>query len=314
MDQLKMIKMIIPILGLFILSACNTDQDIITTTTTTEATEEAKVCKAKDYTYEEDNLTYDLIWSDEFDGNELDETKWSYATGGYGFGNNELQYYTEGENLSVLDGKLIIETRKEDYVSRHYTSSKITTEESKSFKYAKIDVMAKIPAGRGTWPAIWMLPKDWQYGGWPDSGEIDIMEHVGYDMNEIHGTVHTGDYNHMKGTQKGGSIEVENVDTTFHKYSIEWLPDKIKFFVDDEKYYEFTPTKYFSCPDSGRWPFDQEFYLILNIAIGGNWGGARKIDGDNGVDDTIFPQTMEIDYIRVYQSNEITSLDDIRNN
>jgi len=259
--------------------------------------------KAVGFEYDEDNLTYELVWSDEFDyEGRPDETRWGYDTGGHGWGNNEIQYYTAGDNAIVKDGKLIIEARMEEREGLKYTSTRLVSRNKGDWLYGKIEVSAKLPRGRGTWPAIWMLPTDWAYGGWPNSGEIDIMEHVGYDMNNIVMSIHTQSYNHMKGTQKSGSKRIENVDTEFHVYSIEWLPDKIKWYIDGEKYFEYQPTKFKATPTFKEWPFDKRFHLLINIAVGGNWGGAR------GIDDSIWPQTMEIDYVRVYQAREINEL------
>lgn len=257
-------------------------------------------CWGKGYEYSE-NLEYELVWSDEFDVDGAPNPDyWKYDLGGGGWGNNELQYYTE-DNVIVEDGMLIIEARLEDYENRNYTSTRLVSQNEGSFKYGIVEVRAKLPGGTGTWPAIWMLPTKWVYGGWPHSGEIDIMEHVGYEMNKVHGTVHTSTFNHSKGTQKGNSIMLEDVVNEFHVYKIEWLPDKIHFFVDEELYYTFE-NKWLDCPTRREWPFDQEFHLLFNIAIGGNWGGVQ------GVDDSIFPQQLIIDYVRVYQSDEINEL------
>lgn len=261
-------------------------------------------CKAAGYEYDPESIDdYALVWSDEFDvDGEIDKTKWGYDLGGSGWGNNELQYYTEDLNSWNEDGKMIIEARKETYIGRDYTSARVISKNKGDWLYGKIEVMAKLPTGRGTWPAIWMLPTDWRYGGWPNSGEIDIMEHVGYDQNKIHGSIHTKFLNHQLGTQRSGSRIIDTASTEFHKYSIEWLPDRIFFLIDDVNYFTFFPSRQVSCPTFGQWPFDARFHLLLNIAVGGNWGGAQ------GVDDTIFPQRMEIDYVRVYQSPTITNL------
>ncbi|MBN2882408.1 MAG: glycoside hydrolase family 16 protein [Clostridia bacterium] len=263
---------------------------------TEEPTED---CSGKGFEYDEDNLTYNLVWADEFDYEGLpDDSKWSYDVGGRGWGNNELQYYTEGENANVSDGYLTITARKEEYRGNDYTSSRMVTKLKGDWLYGKIEVSAKLPSGRGTWPAIWMLPTRSVYGGWPRSGEIDIMEHVGFAQGEIHGTVHTDAYNHKDGTQIGKSITRDDVSEVFHKYSIEWFPDKIVFMIDDKLYFIFKPSNLINCPSDEEWPFDQKFHLILNIAIGGDWGGAQ------GIDDSIFPQEMVIDYVRVYQAEE----------
>lgn len=265
------------------------------------------VCKAVDAQYDEDNLTYQLVWSDEFDYEGLpDQEKWGYDVGGHGWGNNELQFYTEGKNVQVGDGYLTITARKEKYNHLNYTSTRLITKNKGDWLYGKIEVRAKLPSGRGTWPAIWMLPTDWKYGGWPRSGEIDIMEHVGYNQGRIHGTIHTAAYNHMKGTQIGKSVVREDATETFYTYAVEWLPDKIKFLIDDKLYFVYKPANLINCPTEEEWPFDQRFHLLLNIAVGGNWGGAR------GVDDRIFPQEMVVDYVRVYQAKELESTGAIR--
>lgn len=238
-----------------------------------------------------------LVWQDEFDGDVLDETKWTAYVGDgcpeiCGFGNNELQYYSDRlQNVQVKDGKLIITALNDSLATRPYSSAKLVTENKASWQYGRIEVMAKIPAGKGNWPAIWMLPEENKYGGWPRSGEIDIMEHVGYNQGTMYGTVHTQSFNHMKGTQKGDSIQIADISDTFHLYAVEWYEDRIDFFKDDEKYHTFANTN----KNTDDWPFDHPFYLILNIAIGGDWGGKYGVAND------IFPNQMEIDYVRVYQ-------------
>lgn len=259
--------------------------------------------KAKGYSYDYDNLTYDLVWSDEFDYEGLpDETKWGYDVGGSGWGNNELQYYTDDSNAYVKDGKLVIEARKEAKEGMDYTSARLISKGKGDWLYGKIEVRAKLPDGLGTWPAIWMLPTDWEYGSWPASGEIDIMEHVGYDQNNIHATIHTQSYYFKINTQKSATKYVEGVSEDFHVYSVEWLPDTILAFIDGEEYFRFEPTKFKENPTYKEWPFDKRMHLLMNIAVGGDWGGAK------GVDESIFPKQMVVDYVRVYQSREITEL------
>ncbi|MCF8303397.1 MAG: family 16 glycosylhydrolase [Bacteroidales bacterium] len=234
-----------------------------------------------------------LVWQDEFDYSGLpDSEKWDYDVGGSGWGNNELQFYTEADtnNARVQNGKLIIEAHKENYSGNEYTSARLITKNKGDWKYGRIEVRAKVPAGRGTWPAVWMLPTDWEYGGWPSSGEIDIMEYVGYDPNVIHQTVHTQAYNHLNGTEQSQSTYLETAEEQFHVYAIEWTEDEIEFFVDGELRFTFENEGTWQ-----KWPFDKRFHLLLNVAIGGNWGGAQ------GVDDSIFPVQMEVDYVRVYQ-------------
>lgn len=239
-----------------------------------------------------------LLWSDEFNyTGSPDTTRWTYDIGNgcptlCGWGNAELQYYTrDRNNIRVEDGKLIIEAHKQVGRKSQHTSAKIKTLKKASWKYAYVEVRAKLPQGRGTWPAIWMLPDTNVYGGWPASGEIDIMEHVGYDPGIVHGTVHTTDFNHMKGTQVGKQKEVVDFNTTFHNYAVNWTENRIEFYIDGVQYHVFKNNG----TGSSAWPFDHPFHLILNIAIGGGWGGAK------GIDESIWPQRMEVDYVRVYE-------------
>lgn len=261
-------------------------------------------CKAKGYEYDPEAIDdYELVWSEEFDYEGApDSDNWVMETGGAGWGNNELQYYTSRlDNASVADGQLTITAKLEDYSGRNYTSARMITRGKASWKYGRFEIRAALPEGRGTWPAIWMMPQYSRYGGWPKSGEIDIMEHVGYDMNNVVSSIHTEDFVHSLGTQKGASLRIEDV-TVMHTYTLDWTPEEMTMRVDGTKIFTYKPTNYRMCPGYDIWPFDQEFFLILNIAVGGNWGGVQ------GVDDTIFPQTMSVDYIRVYQSPFITAL------
>ncbi|MFY0672046.1 MAG: family 16 glycosylhydrolase [Bacteroidia bacterium] len=242
-----------------------------------------------------------LVWADEFDYDGApDSKKWGYDIGGDGWGNEEIQYYTNNrKNSFVKDGYLTIRAIKENVGGRNYSSARLVSREKGDWKYGRFEIRAKLPSGKGTWPAIWMLPTDWEYGGWPESGEIDIMEHVGYDLNVIHGTVHTEDYNHQKNTQKGGSKTVSGATENFHIYAIDWQENRIDFLIDGEKYFTF----YKESDSYKEWPFDKRFHLLLNIAIGGTWGGLE------GVDDNIFPTEMLIDYVRVYQSFDQVNID-----
>ncbi len=237
--------------------------------------------------------SYHLIWSDEFDYSGSPASAcWSFDLGDHGWGNNELQNYTDSrENSVVQDGKLIIKAIKKDNI---WTSARLVTKNKVDFLYGRIEARAKLPAGKGTWPAIWILSTDREYGGWPESGEIDIMEHVGYDPGNVHATVHTRTYNGSLGTQLGNSIMVPDYSTAFHTYTMEWNSEKVDFYLDDEKYFTFNNDK---TGNTGTWPFDKRFHLILNIAIGGNWGGIMGIDPD------LTEATMEIDYVRLYSLN-----------
>ena len=265
-----------------------------TTTTQQQLTDECELARAA----ATDN--WEPVWCDEFlYTGSPDSTKWILENKGDGFGNNELQYYTPRlDNAKVENGVLTITVKKEKYYNRNYTSAKLMSRGKGDFLYGKIEVRAKLPKGKGTWPAIWMMPTDSIYGGWPNSGEIDIMEHVGYDMNRIHGTVHTENYNHVKGTQVGKSTVVSDVYNNYHVYAIEWDTNSIKWFVDGKMYHEFKNDENMN-PDnsSANWPFDQKFYLILNVAFGGNWGGAQ------GIDQNFVESRMIVDYVRVYQKN-----------
>ena len=237
-----------------------------------------------------------LVWSDEFNYSGLpDSTKWSYDTGGRGWGNNELQFYTSNriENARVESGNLIIEARKEKWEDNNYTSARLITKGKGDWKYGRFEVKARIPKGVGSWPAIWMLASTNPLQ-WPDDGEIDIMEHVGYDQGKIHASIHTKDYNHVINTQKTAIVDVPDCSEQFHVYALDWTKDSIKIFIDDHSYFLFANEH----KGKGTWPFDTPFHLLLNIAVGGNWGGQK------GVDEKIFPLKMEIDYVRVYQFPE----------
>lgn len=235
-----------------------------------------------------------LVWSDEFDYSGMpDSSKWSYDIGGHGWGNNEKQYYTAKQlrNASVENGMLTITAIEENLENAAYTSARLVTKNKGDWKYGRIEVKAKLPKGRGMWSAIWMLPTAMEYGGWPKSGEIDIMEHVGYLPDSIFGTVHTGAYNHSIGTQKGSNLFADDVAEEFHIYSLEWDENTIEIYFDEKSFFTFKNEK----KSSEEWPFDRQFYLLLNVAVGGNWGGKE------GIDDSVFPQKMVVDYVRVYQ-------------
>lgn len=235
-------------------------------------------------------LGWHLVWQDEFSGTELDQTKWTFDLGGGGWGNNELEYYTdEPQNVRVQDGHLVIEAHYDEEAIWKYTSGRIKTQYLHSWQYGRIEGRMKIPAGQGIWPAFWMLGMN-EFGGfnWPNTGEIDIMENIGRESNTIHGTVHGPGY-----AADAGISQAYNDGTTwsddFHVYAVEWEPDEIRWFVDDIHYHTLTrddvPTE---------WVFERPFFLILNVAIGGGWPGPPD-------ETTIFPQQMQVDYIRIYQ-------------
>ncbi len=234
------------------------------------------------------------VWRDEFDyTGKPDPARWGYDIGGSGWGNNELEYYTNSLNNARVDGgKLIIEARKEPFNNNKYTSARLVTKKKGDWQYGRVVVRAKLPQGRGTWPAIWMLATNQSYGTdyWPDNGEIDIMEHVGYDPTVIHATAHTKAYYFKINTQKSATTKLPTAFTDFHDYVLEWTPTQLKMLIDTTPYFVFDN------PGDGwqKWPFDKPFHLLLNIAVGGDWGGQK------GIDDSVFPQRMEVDYVRVY--------------
>jgi beta-glucanase (GH16 family) len=240
-------------------------------------------------------VTYEWVfentasWTEEFNTDGApDASKWSYDIGGNGWGNNELQYYTDGLNASVNSGVLTITAKKEPFAGKAYTSTRMVTKNKADWLYGRFEIKAKLPKGRGTWPAIWMLPTESVYGVWPNSGEIDIMEHVGYDLNNVHFTLHANAFYGANG--KGGAKIIATATDDFHIYRLDWTPYGIRGYFDNEKVFEYIN------PNSGyaSWPYDKKFHMLLNIAVGGNWGGAQ------GVDDSIFPATMQIDYVRFY--------------
>ncbi|MBC7533619.1 MAG: glycoside hydrolase family 16 protein [Oligoflexus sp.] len=204
-----------------------------------------------------------------------------------------MQNYTDQrpENVGVQQGNLIIKARKDDFNGYDYSSGRINTQGLARWKYGRIEARIKLPSGRGTWPAFWMLPDDLQTGQWPDYGEIDIMEHVGYDPNIMVSTLHTKDVNHTVNVkQNRANIKVDGAVDSFHIYAVEWFPDHMDFYTDGNKFYTFTNTG----KGAGSWPFDKPFHIILNLAVGGVWGGKK------GVDESIWPRQMLVDYVRVY--------------
>lgn len=235
---------------------------------------------------------YNLVWSDEFEGTALDETKWSYQTGGNGWGNNELQYYTNGANTQVSNNTLSIIAKEETLNGSNYTSSRIRSINKGDWTYGKMEASIKLPEGQGIWPAFWMMPTESVYGIWPTSGEIDIMEYLGHQTSTIYGTCHYGSSFADK-SSSGNSNNINPAtyaDGNFHNFSIEWEPTQIRWYVDGTQYHTF------NAADVGAYtfPFDQDFHFILNVAVGGNWPGSPDAT-------TVFPSILEVDYVRVYQ-------------
>jgi beta-glucanase (GH16 family) len=240
-----------------------------------------------------------LVWADEFDlpdGSRLDPEFWNYSigTGNGGWGNSEWQFYTDRvENSFIEDGKLVIQALEEQHMGAKYTSARVNTMVKAEFAYGRFEARAKMPNTQGIWPAIWMMPTFVKYGGWPASGEIDIVEMIGRDPALVHGTIH---YGNPKGAQTGSYFlpTLETFDQDFHVFAIEWEPGEIRWYVDDEMYHKATHwyTSYPDAPEGA--PFDQPFYWILNVAVGGIWPGYPN-------ESSQFPQRMTVDYVRVYQ-------------
>jgi beta-glucanase (GH16 family) len=245
------------------------------------------------------NNAYELVWQDEFNYSGLPDTSlWKYDTEGNegGWGNHESQHYTEAnkDNAWVEDGILKITAINETYKDKEFTSARLMS--AVDWQYGKMEINAKLPPARGTWSAIWMMPGGWTFndGNWPDVGEIDIMEHVGHELGVIHASAHSKDYQWQEQTQKTGVMTVPEVSKEFHSYILEWTPNLITVSVDDSLYF------YYENEGLGesKWPYKKPYYLILNVAVGGAWGSMQGIDND------AFPQTMEVDYVRVYQKKD----------
>lgn len=227
-----------------------------------------------------------LVWSDEFNYKGLpDSSKWGYAVGGHGWGNNEKQYYTEKDrsNANVANGILTIIAKKQQKENRDYTSARLLTKGKFDFKYGRVETRAKVPAAIGTWPAVWMLGADIDKTGWPGCGEIDILEHRGMELNKMYGTLHYP--GHSGGNGNGKTMVIENASNSFHKYALEWNAAEINLFIDNKLYH--------TVANSDSIPFNHNFFILVNLAMGGNFGGE--------IDKQFTKATLEIDYIRVYQ-------------
>ena len=235
---------------------------------------------------------YTLSWQDEFTGSEINSDYWTFEMGDNGWGNEELQYYTDrSENASLQDGSLIIEAREESFNGAEYTSARIITQDKKTFTHGRVDIRAVLPEGQGIWPALWMLGNNISSIGWPACGEIDIMELVGHEPSTVHGTAHWGPQGQSFSTFKGEEYRLsggEKFSDKYHVFSIIWEPGKIEWYVNDNKYYSIT-----TADVNVTYPFDNEFFFIFNIAVGGRWPG-------NPDATTQFPQRMIVDYIRVF--------------
>lgn len=235
-----------------------------------------------------------LVWADEFNGTSVNTSDWNYEEGDgcpnlCGWGNNELEFYTAGNNASVQSGALVIEARKETRGTRNYTSTRMTTKTKRPFKFGRMDIRAKLPYGQGIWPAFWMMPQDDKFGTWPRSGEIDIMEFLGHETNKVYSTIHYG--------PGPGSINISRntigtapFNDAFHVYSLIWEADRLRFLVDDVVFSDIRKADL----GSNNYPFNESFFFIFNLAVGGNWPGAPNAT-------TYFPQWLIVDYVRVFQ-------------
>ena len=242
---------------------------------------------------------WELVWFDEFEGTEVDQSKWEYMIGDgctfgiCGWGNNELQWY-RAENATIENGSLVITAREESYSGKSYTSSRLRTLNKGDWTYGRFVIRARLPKGQGIWPAIWMLPSDEEYGGWAASGEIDIMELVGHEPDKIHGTIfYGGSWPAQVSSSSTYTLPSGDFSDDFHIFTLEWEPAEMRWYVDGERY--ATKTSWWSSGGDFPAPFDKRFHLLMNVAVGGNWPGNPDVT-------TVFPQRMEIDYVRVYES------------
>jgi beta-glucanase (GH16 family) len=234
-----------------------------------------------------------LVMQEEFDTDGTpDASLWTYevGTGDNGWGNNELQYYTgRTENVTVQNGKLLITARKESYQGASYTSARLITRDKFEQRYGRFEARIKLPFGQGIWPAFWMLGADIGSNPWPQAGEIDIMEYLGQNPTSVFGTLHGPGYSGAESIGKSYTLKNDRFDTGFHVFGIEWSPEYVNFYVDDVLYNQLTPADV-----PGEWVFDKPFFLLMNMAVGGELPGAPN-------DETVFPQTMIVDYVRVYK-------------
>lgn len=237
-----------------------------------------------------------LIWQDEFDGEAIDPNQWEIEIGGHGWGNNEWQFYTDRpENVRLEDGLLVIEARDEKFIRRNYTSGRLKTQGLFAFTYGRVEARMKLPYGQGLWPAFWMLGEDVDDVGWPSSGEIDIMEHIGRQPTNIYGTVHGPGYSGAGGVGNFTTLPGGTLSEEFHVYAIEWEPGEIRWYVDDNQFF-----KLMSDQVPGEWVYDHPFFILVNLAVGGNWPGYPD-------DSTSFSQFLYVDYVRVYQRPEMAA-------
>jgi beta-glucanase (GH16 family) len=268
---------ILAIVGILFLNACGA------------ALPQATAAPAPTPTYAWNPQGWNLVWSDEFDGTTINPKNWVFDKGGNGWGNVEMEYYTDRpENARVENGNLIIEARLEKYEGLQYTSARLNSRGLQEFQYGRIEARMKLPSGQGIWPAFWMLGSN---ASWPLGGEMDIMEYVGKTPDTVYQTVHGPGYSGNKGIGSHFVLGADTLKNDFHIFAIEWAPNEIRWFVDAQEVFKITPAQ---IPAGTQWVYDHPFFMILNLAVGGGWPGFPD-------DTTVFPQQLLVDYVRVYQ-------------
>jgi beta-glucanase (GH16 family) len=278
------IRTIVPLLiGILFLTACSSPTPQPTSTPTSLPTSTPQGYRQG----------WNLVWHDEFDGSAVDPKNWTYDLGGNGWGNAELEDYTNRpENVRLENGLLIIEGREEQYEGRLYTSARLKSQGLQEFQYGRIEARMKLPSGQGMWPAFWMLGNDIdKTTTWPNSGEIDIMEFIGKTPDTLYQTVHGPGYSGARGIGGHVALTADTLRNDFHVFAIEWEPNQIRWFVDDQQASQVTPAQ---IPAGTKWVFDHPFFIIMNLAVGGGWPGYPDST-------TVFPQQLQVDYVRVYQ-------------
>lgn len=270
-------RAILAMVGIVFLNACGS------------ASPQASATPAPTPTYVWNPQGWNLVWSDEFDGNRINPKNWVFDKGGSGWGNVEMEYYTDRpENARVENGNLVIEARLENYEGLPYTSARLNSRGLQEFEYGRIEARMKLPSGQGIWPAFWMLGSN---ASWPLGGEMDIMEYVGKTPDIVYQTVHGPGYSGNKGIGSHVALGADTLKNDYHVYAIEWAPNEIRWFVDAQEVFKMTPAQ---IPAGTQWVYDHPFFMILNLAVGGSWPGFPD-------DTTVFPQQLLVDYVRVYQ-------------
>ena len=264
------------IVGILFLTACAAPPKVVPTPIPTAT-----------YAWNSEGWTF--VWSDEFDGTTIDPKNWVFDKGGSGWGNAELEYYTDRtENARIENGMLVIEARQEKYEGLPYTSARLNSRKLQEFQYGHIEARLKLPSGQGIWPAFWMLGGN---ASWPMGGEIDIMEFIGKTPDTVYQTLHGPGYSGAKGIGSHIVLTADTLKNDYHVFAVDWAPDEIQWFVDGQEVFTVTPDK---IPAGSKWVFDHPLYIILNVAVGGGWPGYPD-------ETTVFPQQMLVDYVRVYQ-------------